>query len=330
MNPSLSIGLPVYNAEQYLPSALDSLLTQTYRDFELIISDNGSTDATESICRRYAEADSRIRYVREDENHGAIWNFNRVFELAQGRYFKWAASDDLCAPTFLEKCVDVLDRDPDIAWVHPLTLHIDGRGEVIPPAEDPQVPDGESGHGFLHREKMPIRWSRADLHPHERFAAVLLGSTWCSDHFGVFRTEVLRQTRVILPYYGAEKIATGEVSLRGRFHEIPEVLFFQRLHPDNSVAMTCAKQQQRWVSTASSSLIASSTRLLLLRGHLVAALRAPVSLRERIRCLSMIARYIFQVQKWAAVIPQVFLGAAIRGTAAPDTRSSRSHAFPTR
>src|SRR5438132_13873019 len=91
----VSIGMPVYNGERYLSGALDSLLSQTLADFDLIISDNASTDATESICRSYAAHDSRIRYFRNENNLGAAANFNRAFELCGGEFFRWAAHDDL-------------------------------------------------------------------------------------------------------------------------------------------------------------------------------------------------------------------------------------------
>lgn len=84
----VSIGLPVYNGEQYLAKALDSLLAQTFTDFEVIISDNASTDRTSEICAAYLERDPRIRYYRNQQNIGAAPNFNRTFELATGMYFK--------------------------------------------------------------------------------------------------------------------------------------------------------------------------------------------------------------------------------------------------
>ena len=110
--PKVSIGLPVYNGEDFLAEALDSLLDQTYDDFELIISDNASTDSTADICTSYSAKDSRIRYLRSDVNLGAAVNYNLVFELATGEYFKWAAHDDICAPEFIGACVDILDRYP--------------------------------------------------------------------------------------------------------------------------------------------------------------------------------------------------------------------------
>lgn len=86
--------MPVYNGAQYIREALDSLLTQTFTDFELIVSDNASTDATQSICEEYACRDPRIRYVRQSENLGALANFQFVLDQAQGEFFMWAAADD--------------------------------------------------------------------------------------------------------------------------------------------------------------------------------------------------------------------------------------------
>ena len=129
--PRLSIGLPVYNGEKFLKEAIDSLLAQTFEDFELIISDNASTDKTEEICRAYAEKDQRIRYYRNDKNIGCARNFDRVFKLSSGEYFKWAAYDDLHAPDFIEKCVEVLDQDPTIILCHSQTYFIDEEGSFL-------------------------------------------------------------------------------------------------------------------------------------------------------------------------------------------------------
>ena len=79
--PRVAIGLVVYNGQRHLAAAIDSLLSQTMEDFVLDISDNASTDQTEEICRSYAAADSRVRYVRHDENHGPTWNHNFVAKL---------------------------------------------------------------------------------------------------------------------------------------------------------------------------------------------------------------------------------------------------------
>src|SRR3712207_3999522 len=113
--PTVSIGLPVYNGERYLALAIEAVLAQTYRDFELIISDNGSTDATSAICKAFAARDPRVRYYRYEENRGAAWNFNNTARLARGRYFKWQCYDDLLEPEMIQACLDVLEREPEVA-----------------------------------------------------------------------------------------------------------------------------------------------------------------------------------------------------------------------
>ena len=119
--PKVSIGMPVYNGEEYIRKALDSLLAQTFTDFELIISDNASTDETEAICREYMKKDSRIRYVRQVENRGGGANFKFVLDEAQGEYFMWAAHDDIRSPNFLSVNLDFLCRNPDfVASISPV------------------------------------------------------------------------------------------------------------------------------------------------------------------------------------------------------------------
>src|SRR5215204_5257287 len=112
MSPRVTIGLAVYNGEKYLHQAIDSVLAQTFTDFELIVSDNASTDATAAIVLQYAAKDARVRYTRNRENVGSARNFNRLVDLATGEYFKWMAVDDLIAPEFLATCVAALDAEP--------------------------------------------------------------------------------------------------------------------------------------------------------------------------------------------------------------------------
>ena len=128
--PRVSIGVPVYNGELYLERALDSILAQSFDDFEVIIADNASDDRTEQICRDYACRDARVRYVRNETNLGASANFNRTFALARGPYFKWAAHDDVLGTDFLLRCVEVLDSNPDVVLCHTKTQQIDEDGRV--------------------------------------------------------------------------------------------------------------------------------------------------------------------------------------------------------
>src|SRR5262249_32985361 len=116
--PRVSIGLYVYNGARFLEDTLDSLLAQTYTDFELIISDNASTDRTEEICRTYAAKDQRVRYYRSKKNVGVGRNCNRVFELATGDYFKWATADDLCKPELVARCLELLENDRPVVLAY--------------------------------------------------------------------------------------------------------------------------------------------------------------------------------------------------------------------
>ena len=126
--PRLSIELAVYNGENYLAESLDALLGQSYENFELIISDNASTDYTADICRRYEKQDSRIRYVRQPRNIGLAPNHNFVFKQARGELFKWASHDDLYARALLKRCVDALDENPHVVLAHSWTALVDDSG----------------------------------------------------------------------------------------------------------------------------------------------------------------------------------------------------------
>jgi glycosyltransferase involved in cell wall biosynthesis len=126
--PTVSIGMPVYNGEKYVREALDSLLAQTFTDFELIISDNASTDRTEPICREYAAQDARIRFVRQKRNEGAIANFNFVLDQAVGRYFMWAAADDVWDRRWIEVLLD--DHAPDVAIAFGHVVNVDAESKV--------------------------------------------------------------------------------------------------------------------------------------------------------------------------------------------------------
>lgn len=120
--PFVSIGMPVYNGERYIRQALDSLLAQTFTDYEIVVSDNASTDATGVICREYEKRDSRIRYVRQPKNLGAARNFKYVLDQATG-YFMWAACDDVRSPDFIEINLRFLQRHPDfVASTCPVRL----------------------------------------------------------------------------------------------------------------------------------------------------------------------------------------------------------------
>lgn len=306
--PRVSIGLPVYNGENYLVEAIESLLAQTYDNFELILSDNGSTDRTPEICRAYAAKDARVRYYRTEVNQGSAWNYGRSFALARGEYFKWAAHDDLCAPTFLARCVEVLDKRPDVAWCHSRSAHIDIHGEILPGTENEEI-SYVASEGALHAGQPP-RPTRQAATASRRFEAVLLGGSGSLDIYGLVRAEVMRKTSLHLPYYGADKVFIAELCLLGRFYEIPEVLFFCRVHPEASGNLTTAAEQQQFINPRGRRRFIF-TRLQLLWAYFRAVLRTRPGIAEQVRCLGVLARYVFQVSKWRRVLSRSLNG---RGT----------------
>lgn len=286
--PRVSIGLPVYNGDEFLLDALHALLSQTYEDFELIISDNGSDDDTEEICRDFAARDTRIRYLRYAENRGAYWNFNNAFRESRGEYFRWAAHDDMCEPELLERCVKALDEDPTVVWTQGTQVFIDPHGNRLPPAGDQEKLDGRGRSGK----------------PHVRFVDVLLGPSCSLDIFALMRREALQRTRLLLPYYGSEKVLIGEMSLLGRHQIIREADFLQRVHPNTSGNLESAAEQQKWCDPSRTTRF-MSPRLRLLRGHVGSVMRHSLSPAQRLGCFVAIGKYLLQVRKWKKVATSV-------------------------
>lgn len=212
--PRISIGLPVYNGARFIEETLNSILAQTYSDFELIISDNASTDQTEVICRAYAAKDRRIRYYRNHKNLGLGRNYSRVFELATGEYFKWAASDDLCKPDHLARCLAVLDMDSTVVLAYPKSRFIDETGKLLD-VNDPG-------------------WDLRSEDAYERFRYVIYAGHWVNAIYGLIRRHVLSKTRLMPSYPGGDYRLLGEISLAGKLFEIPEYLHLRRLHPGAS------------------------------------------------------------------------------------------------
>ena len=200
--PKVSLGMPVYNGERYLEEALESLLAQSFEDFEIVISDNASTDATEEICRTFARNDDRISYFRSDRNRGVLHNFNEVFRRSQGRYFKWAASDDVCGRDYLLHAVQKLDEDPSVVLVWAKTVGIDEQGaRVRLPYE---VSDLNSPSSVYSPDPV-VRLSR------------LLRNIWWVDgpFYGVIRADALARTRWLHPPHpSGDEILLAELSLK--------------------------------------------------------------------------------------------------------------------
>ena len=128
--PRISFAIPVRNGENHISRALDSILAQDFEDFEIVVCDNASTDNTEVIVQKYKKRDKRIRYNRNAENIGQIENFNRVFKLSRGEYFRWIGADDWLEPSYARKCVAALDARPDAVGVTTQWQYMDDEGHI--------------------------------------------------------------------------------------------------------------------------------------------------------------------------------------------------------
>lgn len=306
--PRVSIGLPVYNGENFLAEALDSILAQTFTDFELIISDNCSTDATEDICRRYAEKDDRIRYYRQAKNLGAAPNYNFTFEKARGHYFKWSAHDDVMLPEWLERCVDVLDRNPDVELAYSRTLRID---------EHTVVQDEYEIYGSMRL--MSAR-------PSVRFGDMICMQHNCVPIFALGRRDVFATTDLKTKFQGSDRYLLADFALRGKVFLVPEPLFLRREHGGAySDALTKAEKASWW-DTADTRTV-SFPHWRALRTYLGHINRADLTKGERWACYRQMVRWVigptWYRQRWVKLIRDGVVGSAELAKQKVATRSFR-------
>lgn len=236
--PRVSIGMPVRNGQKFIRQALDSLLAQTYTDFEINITDNASTDQTEAICREYMQRDARVHYFRNAKNLGPAENYNECFRKSSGEYFRWHAHDDMCAPEYLARCVQVLDSDPSVVIAYPSTITVDEEGRTLeeysfrPGADLPRASE---------------RFRQLVLVNHRKHRAVEI--------FGLMRAAALRSIPPQGAYARSDSVILARMALRGRFLELPDRLFLSRSHASQSmqtlpsVQKTGRSKMSRWLGS---------------------------------------------------------------------------------
>lgn len=278
--PTVSIGVPVHNGEDYLAVTLDSILAQTFSDFAIIICDNASTDATRTICEDYVARDSRVRYHRQPHNLGAAPNYNSVYHRSRGRYFKWSAHDDLVEPAFLERCVAALQAHPESPVAYARFDQIDADGNRIEQrnldsalcAADPETRVG------------------AAIRPYQQ------GGASDSPIFGVLRRSALDRTRLHGSYTGSDRTLVLELALQGPFQEVPEHLFLNRDHPSRSIriwetATGVGHAREAWFDTSRAGKIVFPNWRRL--GEFVSAVvRSPLAAADKIRCLGVVGGWV--------------------------------------
>ena len=289
--PRLSIGLPVYNGEKYIAEALDALLGQSYADFELIISDNASTDITGDICRQYEKLDTRVRYVRQPQNIGLAPNHNFVVYEARGELFKWAANDDLYARDLLKLCIEALDEYPQVVLAHSWTARIDSAGTVTDAYEYP----------------LTTATPRAP----ERFRSILFDSGG-DDDYGIMRTEVLRRTAMKESYHHADHTIVAELGLHGPFYQVPDWLYFRREHPGQNGQATMRSRCANMEPRRADRLRHPAVRLYgeYVWGYIAAIGRAPLSATDRRECYRHLAQWFASRARPGGVEPPDPVGPA--------------------
>lgn len=221
----VSVGMPVYNGAKTIALAIDSILNQTFEDFELIISDNASTDGTYEILRAYAERDRRIRLIRQPTNIGANGNYSAVAREARGRWFKWASSNDWCAPTFLEKCAAVLGTRVDVVLVHP-------RSKIFTSS----LADARE-----HNDSFEAQQER----PSARFIHVIEHLKLNNAMNGLIRTAALESLPLLRPHYSSDMVLMGRLALIGKIVELPDRLFFRCMDPSTATIMRSQEESTR-------------------------------------------------------------------------------------
>ena len=271
-HPTVSFGMPVYNGSRFIRQALDSVLAQTYTDFEVIICDNASTDDTQAICEEYAKKDARIRYVRNPVNLGAAPNYNKSFELSNGRYFNWFAHDDLLAPDYLQRCVTQLDENPDAILCASVVRIIDQDGEELE---------------IYHPPLSPTETSSS---PAVRFAPMALVAHTCTDFFGLFRSEQLAKTGLHGFYHGCDRAFLAEIALMGKILRLPDPAFSNREHESRYSRAVSAEQRSLWHTASGNKKIGLFTWQLYC--DYIAAVNKRVSgFGEKLRCYGVLLKW---------------------------------------
>lgn len=269
---TIVIGLPVYNGENFLEQAIASILSQSFTDFQLLISDNASTDATEAICRHYLKQDSRIKYHRHPNNTGAVPNFNFVFQPGKAPYFKWAAHDDILEPDYLRQCIDILERDPTLVIAHCPAFEIDASGRKTKTYDD-------------------VNLTLNAVNPSERFWR-LIWTDHFSEIFGVMRSQTIADTKLYGSYVGSDRNFFAEILLRGNIGYGKERLFCRREHPESYIAAFDNNVERlEWLDPLA-KYPEFLTGLIKIKEYANAIASAPISFNEKLSCWRMLSEFL--------------------------------------
>lgn len=268
----VSIGLPVFNGEEYLESSLDAIVAQTYGNFELIISDNASTDRTQEICKEYAARFPFVKYSRNDDNIGGFRNNNRVIDLSSGKYFLLTGADDLRDPQQLSRCVEFLEHNEQYVMCQVETIYIDESGDRMTVTEN------------------AVRINAAA--PEERFRQAIRDDYRVEPVYGMVRREALGNIR-FGQFADSDRVWVAELALRAPFHRIDEPLFFRRIHSQKSTKVYRKRHQRGgWVDPGKKASLFVFPYLRQWRAYISAVTRADLPWASRRRCYLTLAVWL--------------------------------------
>lgn len=271
--PLVSIGLPVYNGENYLRRALESIVTQTYRNLEIIIGDNASTDGTEAICREFAARDSRIRYYRHESNMGASANHEFVFRSARAEYYKAAAHDDEIAPIYVEKAVAELEADPSVVMVISRVTEIDEASRWTKEID---------GHLQDMSSRDPVR----------RLGLIMCRPNWATPVFGVMRRKAFTGQEILAKYTGSDRTFLAQMALAGPWKPIDEILFMRRQHGTTSTKSFPSEWQRRqWFDTSVATSKIAFPQWRRLAEYYKVISQSNLTGRDRVRAYGQLLRW---------------------------------------
>lgn len=295
--PLVSIGLPVRNGENFVDDTIASILSQDFEDLELIISDNASTDATPDIAHKWAELDSRVRYMPLQENVGANRNYNRTFRHSRGELFKWAAHDDVLRPGYLTACVGTLQARPEVVLCHSQAELIDRYGDPLMLLHSASVDADGYVEGLPDPKMFYDLTGAAD--PSLRLRGVLRHITYAVAIFGVIRRSALMHSKLMRDFYGTDKVVLAELALVGPFAQVKEQLWQRRCHPDTSTRNPSPDEQRSW---SDPTRRASWYPVDMVRGYGDAIRCADLSDRDRRRAQLELAKKLAEPGKWRQLL----------------------------
>ena len=273
-SPRVAVGMPVYNGEEFIHAAIDSILQQTFEDLELVISDNASTDRSEEICRDYAAKDKRVRYIRNDRNIGASDNYNAAYLNSNSEYFKWASCSDICEEHFLEKCIEILNQDQSVVLSYPKTVLF----------------ENSIGDGRLIDDHMHI----LDDSPCIRYQQFMEGVQLNNAMNGVLRSSALKHSALIKPFFSSDTALMAELVLYGKFHEVEGSYYYRRMDEKTATHLKSAEEILKHYDPDMKNLMLFQEWKLQYE-YFTAIKRAPLPLTEK-KC---VYHYFFKRLRWS-------------------------------